>query len=834
MEQLKAYKLVYIFIFLYQGIFGQVSLSGKVIDAQTKESIPFVEVYNKTTAKTIYGTEDGAFSLTVEKNVPQKLVFIGLGYELKEETFTIKGNKIIVFELQHLAEELNEVIINQRSNKIFGIKNLKDVEGTAIYAGKKTEVVLIEQQVANKATGNPRQAFAQVAGLNIYETENAGLQLNIGGRGLDPNRSANFNTRQNGYDISADVLGYPESYYSPSFETIEEIQIVRGAASLQYGTQFGGLINFKLKKPNPTKGFEWISRLGSGSFGILNIFNSVSGTKGKTSYYAYHQYKEGDGFRDNSSFDSNNFYALISHQFNENTKLTLETTYLKYLAQQAGGLDDDAFFNEDPFLSIRTRNFFGVEWLLSNIKLEHDFNSTTKGSLNIFSLNAERNALGFRNRRPSTEDDLSRPRELIVDEFNNWGAEAKLLKEYTILGKEVIGLIGAKYYQSDNESRQGVGSNGTDSNFRFRNDEFFETVEFPQSDFDFPNLNLSLFGENIFRVSDNFSVTPGFRLEYIKTEALGDLVDTSFSGNGAMLNEVEVTPVDRVNERSFLLFGLGLSYKPTNSLEVFANFSQNFRSVTFNDIQIDNPSLLVDPNIQDETGYTFDIGFRGTISNIFRYDANVFALLYDNRIGEQLISINNTNREDFRGFGPNIDRRSGPVILRGNTGKAQIFGLESLTTVNLSNWLFPKNKNFHWQHFFNLAIINSEYIEGFFSNSEISGNEVEYVPDINLKAGVELGYKNFKSSLQLTHVGNQFSESTNVSLADATGVIGEIPAYTVFDFSLEYTHKKWKLETGVNNVFDETYFTQRATGYPGPGIIPSSPRNLYAVLQFTF
>ena len=28
-----------------------------------------------------------------------------------------------------------------------------------------------------------------------------GLQLNIGGRGLDPNRTSNFNTRQNGYDI---------------------------------------------------------------------------------------------------------------------------------------------------------------------------------------------------------------------------------------------------------------------------------------------------------------------------------------------------------------------------------------------------------------------------------------------------------------------------------------------------------------------------------------------------------------------------------------------------------------------------------------------------------
>ncbi len=66
---------------------------------------------------------------------------------------------------------------------------------------------------ANTATNNSRQIYSKIAGLNIFESDGgAGLQLSIGGRGLDPNRTSNFNTRQNGYDISADALGYPESY----------------------------------------------------------------------------------------------------------------------------------------------------------------------------------------------------------------------------------------------------------------------------------------------------------------------------------------------------------------------------------------------------------------------------------------------------------------------------------------------------------------------------------------------------------------------------------------------------------------------------------------------
>src|SRR6202012_3520904 len=132
---------------------------------------------------------------------------------------------------------------------------LKDVDGTGIYAGKKSEGGIIKDINANTATNNSRQIYSKVAGLNICENAGgAGIQLAIGGRGLDPNRVSNFNTRQNGYDIAADALGYPESYYTPPAEAMERIEIVRGARSLQYGTQFGGILNFRLNSgPDSTK-----------------------------------------------------------------------------------------------------------------------------------------------------------------------------------------------------------------------------------------------------------------------------------------------------------------------------------------------------------------------------------------------------------------------------------------------------------------------------------------------------------------------------------------------------------------------------------------------------
>src|SRR5690606_7732356 len=363
-------------------------------------------------------------------------------------------------------------------------------------------------------------------GLNIYQNDDAGLQLNVGGRGLDPNRTANFNTRQNGYDISADVLGYPESYYTPAAEGLSEIQIIRGAASLQYGTQFGGLINFKMKSPNPNKVFELITRNTLGSFGLYTNFTSISGTKNKWSYYSYFNYKKGDGFRPNSEFESKNIFAHIGYQFSEKTSVTGEITYLNYLSQQAGGLTDQ-MFEEDPYQSNRTRNWFQVDWLLYNVKFAHKFSDNTNFTFNFFGLNASRDALGFRSNRVSDIDPMG-VRDLIKGNFKNFGFETRYLSKYTILEKDATFLIGAKYYNANNDQQQGPGSDGSGPDFDYYTNEF--PNYFHQSDYKFPNLNIALFGENIFYLNEKFSVTPGIRFEYIKTESDGYYKEINLDG----------------------------------------------------------------------------------------------------------------------------------------------------------------------------------------------------------------------------------------------------------------------------------------------------------------
>ncbi|MCY7359306.1 MAG: TonB-dependent receptor, partial [Rudanella sp.] len=550
------------------------------------------------------------------------------------------------------ADTLHEVTVKDQQTE-FGFTRMRGVEGLGIYEGKKSEVIIPDQLVANLSTNNARQIYSRVAGLNIWENEGAGLQLSIGGRGLDPNRTSNFNVRQNGYDISAVALGYPESYYTPPIEAVGRIQLVRGAASLQYGTQFGGLLNFVMRKPVTDQKLQLVARQTVGSFGFYNGFVSASGTVGKVSYYSFIQYKQGNGWRPNSHFTNYTAYAHIDYRPTEKTTLGFDLTQMSYLAQQPGGLSD-AQFRENPRQSNRERNWFKVNWTMPALHFDHKFNSRNELNVRLFGLMAYRYSVGFRPNRVASVDDNSE-RDLIRGDFRNWGAEARFLKRYELGGRQSVLLVGSRFYKGTNHSVQGFGSTGKDANFRFIDSEQAIT-----SDYSFPNKNGSLFAENILYIGDKLSVTPGVRYEYIYTTATGFYGSLTRDLAGNVIAS-SFTNERRTNGRMFVLGGLGLSYKPTERLDIYGNISQNYRSITFSDMRIANPSQVIDPNLKDEKGYSFDLGVRSVQTTLYNFDVSAFLLNYNNRIGEV----------QFYDLNDRVLRR------RGNIGRAMIMGLES-------------------------------------------------------------------------------------------------------------------------------------------------------------
>jgi Fe(3+) dicitrate transport protein len=808
--KLRVFYILVLFLFVSIGSKAQTfSVTGFVVSEEKKEPLPNITVSLKHTAYYAVTDENGKYVLTNVKPGKYTLYIASVGHK-KTETKIVVTDKNITVDV-HLKEhivQMDSIVIVGGKEKTFGITRLKDVDGTAIYAGKKSEVIVLEDVTANTATNNSRQVYSKIAGLNIWESDGAGIQLGIGGRGLNPQRTTNFNTRQNGYDMSADALGYPESYYSPPTEALDRIEIVRGAASLQYGTQFGGLVNFKLKKGPADKKFQLISRQTLGSWKFSNTFNSIGGTIKKVNYYCFYQHKSGDGWRPNSEFNVNTAYGSMTYNATSKLSITAQYTFMEYLAHQPGGLTD-AEFEKDPRQSIRQRNWFKVNWNLAAVLIDYKFNDRLKLNSRFFGLMASRSALGILN-YINRADPLG-DRDLWTDNYRNFGNETRLLYRYSIKKVTATMLVGFRYYNGHTNRRQGLGNDGYTghkADFQFDNPDQLE-----YSKYTFPNHNTSLFAENIFQLTPKLSLIPGIRYESIETVADGyyNTVNKDLAGN---IIFSEQTNEHRKNKRSFVLGGLGISYLKSEATQFYANISQNYRAINFSDMHVVNPNLQVDPNLKDERGYSADIGLRGNLSNIFNYDLSFFMINYKNRIGTVLAVDSNTF---------NLYR------LRTNISDSRNIGMESFVEVDVWRLIHGAKSKSKVSVFSNLSLIDARYINS--KEPAYENKKVELAPNIIFKTGLSYKTNRFSISYQFSFTGSQFTDATN-SPFTSNAINGTIPAYHTMDISTEYKISKiFTVSGSINNLANNMYFTRRADSYPGPGIIPSDGRSFFLTLQ---
>ena len=754
--------------------------------------------------------QSGLFSFDRLPAGQYQLIVSSIGYRADTVNILLKDkDEDLMITLTPVGNRLDTVTVNALPQKT-AFTRLKDVEGTAIYAGKKSEVIILRDFVANKSTNNTRQVYAKVAGLNIWENDAAGLQLAIGGRGLNPNRTANFNTRQNGYDISADALGYPESYYTPPAEAVDRIEMVRGAASLQYGTQFGGMINFSMVRGSDTEKIGITTRLTGGSFNFLNSSTTIGGSAGKFNYVAFYQHKSGNSWRPNSDFFSNTIYLGTTYQIRSNMAVTLQYTHMDYLQHQPGGLTDQDF-NADPHQSIRARNWFRVNWDLGAMLFDYQITPKLHFNNRLFGLSAARNALGiltFINR----PDDAVSDRNLYIDHYRNWGNESRLLYQYNLGHYASTALAGWRYYNGHTNRQQGFGNNGREG----RKDDFAFTPTNPldslrYSAYVFPEHNLALFAENIFRLSNRLNLIPGLRYEQISTRADGTYSNVVFDGAGNPIIPLngQLSKNDRKsNERSFLIAGLGLTYALRSNIQIYGNVSQNYKAINFNDIR--SLTVQVDTALKDEKGFSADLGIRKS-TGLLHYDVSAFLVNYDDKIGNILDTVT-------------------ALTTRTNIGQSIHAGVESYVEADIWKWLKGTQSNTSLAFFSNLSWLSAKYTHG--KDKAINGRGVEFVPKVIFKTGVTFRRKKLSASYQFSYTSSQYSDATNAK-SSANALVGIVPAYAIMDLSAEYIfNRRWSLSASLNNLANQAYFTRRADSYPGPGIVPADARSFYLTLQF--
>ena len=785
------------------------AIQGKILD-QEQKPIPGVSVLIEGTVRGVQSDQNGSFLI---KDLPvgsYALKANMIGFKTQSLTFSIGKDEVKNLDFVLVDDDIwLESFELMASRGMNGQGRLPEVEDFRINAGRKNEVIRLGEIDANLAMNNSRQIFGRTPGISIWENDGSGIQLGVASRGLSPNRSWEFNVRMNGYDITPDPMGYPEAYFTPPMEVVENIEIIRGASSLQYGPQFGGLLNFVLRKPDPSTRFtaETINTVGSN--GLFSTFNYIGGTEGKWDYTAYYQKRRGNGWRDNGFFNTDHAHLEVNYAVNNKLKIGAEMTYMTTTSQQPGGLTD-AQFAEDPSQSTRSRNWFSTPWFIPSLNADYIVSPKTKLNLKAFGSIAERNSVGFTS-AITQEDDMGN-RQVDRDMYHTFGTELRLSTAYLFLGKEHNLVSGYRYFKGNiDRNQRGVGDAGIDMNFDLVD------ASYPR-DLDFVNTNHAVFVENMFNVTDKLLLTAGLRLENISSNMTG-ILNT--------INGVPQKLIPETRTRTFALLGFGGEYHLTRTTELYTNFSQAYRPVLISDLTPPATTDVIDPNLQDARGYNFDLGYRGNIGAFLNFDASFFYLNYADRIGTLTQTAADGTRFQFRT----------------NLGTSVSQGVEAFVEFDPIT-AFVGNSSIGYIHLFaSLAYINAEYQDferTSISNGEIfvsnlAGNRVENAPRKINRYGATYRYKDFSMTWQLSDIGETFSDATNSFEPNAAATSGLIPAYSVQDLSAGYTYKKkYSLKSGVNNLTDASYFTRRAGGYPGPGIMPADGRTFYMTFGVKF
>jgi Fe(3+) dicitrate transport protein len=692
------------------------------------------------------------------------------------------------------VHELGEITVTgQRQTE--SIERLPDIQKTFIWAGKKTEAINIKNIDANVTLRTPRQIFAKVPGIFVYDMDGSGNQMNISTRGLDPHRGWEYNIRRNGAITNSDMYAYPASHYSMPMEAVDRIELVRGTGSLQYGAQFGGMLNYVSKQPDTTKaiGFESINAIGS--FGLLSTYNAISGRIGRFQYYAYYTKRKSDGYRDNSETDYDAQTLMLIYNFSSKAKITGEFSRSNYVYQIAGPLTDSMFY-ANPRQSTRSRNYFNPEIFVPSLKLEWELGEKTNMLLSTSAVLGDRNSVQFD--KPANIVDGINPttlqyaqRQVDQDHFHSYTTELRLSHQYNLMNQTST-IVGGIQLMRNNLNRQQLGKGTTGIDFDL-------TLSEPGwgRDLHFKTKNVAFFVENNFKLSSKLSLNPGFRMEIGQSDMYGTIV--YYNAND----------IPNTISHKFPLFGVSAQYLLKSNMNIYGGWSQSYRPVIFKDIVPGSVYETVDKDLEDASGYNAEIGFRGATKNL-HWDMTFFQLQYNNRMGSQA----------------STDADGNFILYRTNIGDSRTNGAEVLL-----QYFASLGKQLSLTLFTSTAFMDAKYenaaLRSGVSDVDVSGNDVESVPDVITRNGITLKYHFASVSFLYSHTRKSYADPLNTVEPSITGAVGIVPSYSILDINSTFTISPVvQIRLNVSNVTDKQYFTKRPAFYPGPGVWSSDGRSV--------
>ncbi len=227
MKYLLSTLFAFVICVLFQAnVFAQTfPISGKINNAETKESVPAASVLLKGATSGTFTDNRGIFKLTINQAFPITLVISSVGYESKEVVVENSG-QILEIELQPTSTMGTEVVVSATRSRIRSIESPVSIERMGSAAIREVPAPSFYDALANI------KGVDAVTSSIMFKT--------LGTRGFNGSGNLRMNQLVDGMDNQAPGLNFSVGNIVGLNELdVDNVELLPGASSALYGS--GGM-----------------------------------------------------------------------------------------------------------------------------------------------------------------------------------------------------------------------------------------------------------------------------------------------------------------------------------------------------------------------------------------------------------------------------------------------------------------------------------------------------------------------------------------------------------------------------------------------------------------
>jgi Fe(3+) dicitrate transport protein len=633
-----------------------------------------------------------------------------------------------------------------------------------------------QEEIKRKQPLSPQEAVSTTPGVHTVDTEGHGFLPRIGIRGLNPDMSKKVLLLEDGVPINLGPYTDPASYYSPTLDRMQRVEVLKGSSSLRYGpSTIGGTVNYVTKDPRDVRnGFSVFggSRRHRGMLveGAKTSENSAASvTLGR---------KAGEGNRDNSKFDITDLVIKYGMALSDAHYVGAKFGYFSNdLGATYLGLTE-AMFRANPYQNPARHDQLEIERI--GFDLNHEWNISQSLLLKtlFYGNTTKRNwwRENFTLVNGNTEIQMSGNNAGRLRSFRNLGIDSRLSWKHNLFDLDNETEFGVRIHDEEMDNQRVDGTTATARSGTIREED--KRLAAAQA----------AYLLHTFRIGA-LALTPAARVEHYRQER------RIFRNANADVNQTNRT------KNTEVMPGFGAVYAFNPSTSAYFGIHKGFSPPRVQDV-IDTAGGTV--QLDAERSTNMEVGVRRKARDL-SFDLALFQLDFKNQLiqaseaGGATSQLTNAGRSLHRGL------EAG--------GEAALYG--------------PLYLGLSWTHVATARLNSQRVIDG----QNRQGNRLPYAPKNIASMALGLAASAWSSELQLQHTSEQFTDFENTGTPTPDGRRGVIPSYTIVNLAGRVqVARSYELFGTVKNLADKAYISSRAP----QGIFPGLQRTFVLGLNGSF